>query len=104
MYLANVKQTVITAKLRNYKSSLEKATVNDDATIKVYEALMKGVEEGLDTNHQFISSKRKLLNMDKIHMYDLYVNPFEQKEDKISFEEAKKRSERCISYIRKRIW
>ena len=101
MYLANVKQTVITAKLRNYKSSLEKATVNDDATIKVYEALMKGVEEGLDTNHQFISSKRKLLNMDKIHMYDLYVNPFEQKEDKISFEEAKKEVKDALAILGK---
>ena len=101
MYLANVKQTVITAKLRNYKSSLEKATVNDDATIKVYEALMKGVEGGLDTNHQFISSKRKLLNMDKIHMYDLYVNPFEQKEDKISFEEAKKEVKDALAILGK---
>ena len=101
MYLANVKQTVITAKLRNYKSSLEKATVNDDATIKVYGALMKGVEEGLDTNHQFISSKRKLLNMDKIHMYDLYVNPFEQKEDKISFEEAKKEVKDALAILGK---
>ena len=101
MYLANVKQTVITAKLRNYKSSLEKATINDDATIKVYEALMKGVEDGLETNHQFISSKRKLLNMDKIHMYDLYVNPFEQKEDKISFEEAKKEVKDALAILGK---
>ena len=45
MYLANVKQTVITARLRNYNSSLEKATDQDDSTIKVYEALMKGVNE-----------------------------------------------------------
>lgn len=101
MYLANVKQTVITAKLRKYKSSLEKATINDDSTIKVYEALMKGTEDGLDTNHQFISSKRKLLNMDKIHMYDLYVNPFEQKEDKISFEEAKKEVKDALAILGK---
>ena len=101
MYLANVKQTVITAKLRKYKSSLEKATINDDATIKVYEALMKGVEDGLETNHQFISSKRKLLNMDEIHMYDLYVNPFEQKEDKISFEEAKKEVKDALAILGK---
>lgn len=101
MYLANVKQTVITAKLRKYKSSLEKATINDDSTIKVYEALMKSTEDGLDTNHQFISSKRKLLNMDKIHMYDLYVNPFEQKEDKISFEEAKKEVKDALAILGK---
>ena len=101
MYLTNVKQTVITSKLRKYKSSLEKATIHDDATIKVYESLMKGVNEGLEVNHEFISLKKKLLNMEEIHMYDLYVNPFEQKEDKISFEDAKKEVKGALAILGK---
>lgn len=90
MYLSNVKQTVITSRLRKYTSSLERATIHDDATIKVYEALMKGVNDGLEINHEFISLKRKLLNMKEMHIYDIYVNPFQEEEDKISFEDAKK--------------
>ena len=90
MYLANVKQTVITAKLRKYASSLEEATIDDDATIRVYETLMEGVNDSLSINHEFIALKKKLLNIKDMHMYDLYVNPFEQKEDHISFEDAKK--------------
>ena len=38
----------------------------------------------------FISLKRKLLNMKEMHIYDIYVNPFQEEEDKISFEDAKK--------------
>ena len=89
MYLSNVKRTVITSKLRKYKSSLERATTNDDSTIKVYEALMQGVNDSLNINHEFVSMKKKLLNTDEVHMYDLYVNPFEETQDEISFEEAK---------------
>lgn len=99
MYLSNVKRTVITSKLRKYKSSLERATTNDDSTIKVYEALMKGVNDSLNINHEFVAMKKKLLEMDEIHMYDLYVNPFEENQDEISFEEAKIQVKEALSIL-----
>ena len=99
MYLSNVKQTVVTSKLRKYKSSLERATTNDDSTIKVYEALMQGVNDSLNINHEFVSMKKKLLNTDEVHMYDLYVNPFEETQDEISFEEAKIQVKEALSIL-----
>ncbi len=89
LYLANVKTDVITSKLRNYESSLEKAVIHDDASIKVYEALIKAIDENIEANYQFIELKRELLNLKELHMYDLYVNPFEEGKDEITFEEAK---------------
>ena len=99
MYLSNVKRTVITSKLRKYKSSLERATTNDDSTIKVYEALMQGVNNSLNINHEFVAMKKKLLEMDEIHMYDLYVNPFEENQDEISFEDAKIQVKEALSIL-----
>ncbi len=99
MYLSNVKQTVITSKLRKYASSLEQATIHDDATIKVYEALMKGVNEGLEINYQFISLKRKLLHIKEMHIYDLYLNPFQEGKNTISFEDAKKEAKSALSVL-----
>lgn len=90
LYLSNVKTTAITSKIRKYSSSLERATDKDDASIKVYEALMEGVNNTLNINHNFISLKRELLKKNDFHMYDLYVNPFEEEKDEITFEEAKK--------------
>ncbi|MCI8641268.1 MAG: oligoendopeptidase F [Clostridia bacterium] len=89
MYLANVKAKVTTAKLRNYKSSIEKAVINDDASIKVYNSLIEAVNENLSVNHEFIKLKKEILNLSEMHLYDLYVNPFEKEKDKITFEEAK---------------
>lgn len=89
MYLANVKAKVTTAKLRNYESSIEEAVINDDASIKVYESLIEAVTENLALNHNFLKLKKKILNLPEMHMYDLYVNPFEEGKDEITFEEAK---------------
>ncbi len=89
LYLANVKTDVITSKLRNYKSSLEKAVIHDDASIKVYESLIKAIDENIESNYKFIELKKELLNLKELHMYDLYVNPFEEEKDEITFEQAK---------------
>lgn len=99
MYIANVKKTSISSKIRNYKSSLENAVINDDSSIKVYESLMKGVNNTLDINHEFISLKKKLLKKDDYHMYDLYVNPFETEKDEISFDEAKNEVLKALSIL-----
>ena len=89
LYLNNVKETVITSRLRKYKSSLEMATKNDDASINVYNSLIETIRENININHKFISLKKKLLNKKDFHIYDLYVNPFETKKDEIVFEDAK---------------
>ena len=90
MYITNVKKTVITAKLRNYESSLDEATDNDEASLKVYDTLMEGVHKGLTANHDYMALKKKLLHLENMHMYDIYVNPFTKSENKIPYEEAKK--------------
>lgn len=76
MYLTNVKQTAIIAKLRKYQSSLEEATDNDEASIKVYDTLIEGVYKGLEANHEYMALKKKLLQLEDMYMYDIYVNPF----------------------------
>ena len=90
LYLSNVKKTAITAKLRKYNSSLEKAVKSDDASIKVYDTLIKSIHENMSVNHKFIDVKKKLLKKNDFHMYDLYVNPFEEGKDEITFEDARK--------------
>ena len=59
LYLANVKATSVSAKLRKYKSSLERAVINDDASLKVYDSLIEAIHDGLKVNHEFIDLKKK---------------------------------------------
>lgn len=89
LYIARVKQDTITAKLRKYSSSLEKAVDNDDSNLKVYNSLIEAVHSEMKANHEFIKLKKELLKKDEMHIYDVYVNPIEAEDDEISFEDAK---------------
>lgn len=90
LYLNNVKQDTKIANLRNYKSSLEKAVDNDEASVKVYDTLLKTVNENLNINHRYTSLKKKLLNVDELHMYDMNYNPFSSKSTLTDIETAEK--------------
>lgn len=89
LYLGRVKTRVTTSKLRNYESSLDAATDADDSNIKVYEALIKSVNENLYINHEYMKLKAKLLGKEKIHSYDMSVNVLDKDDPSIEYENAK---------------
>lgn len=89
LYISRVKQDTITAKLRKYSSSLEKAVENDDSNLKVYNSLINAVHNEMSANYEFIKLKKELLKKDEMHIYDVYVNPIEVQDDDISFDDAK---------------
>lgn len=101
LYLARVKEDTITAKLRKYSSSLEKAVNNDDLNLKVYNSLIEAVHSNINVNHEFIKLKRKLLKKEEMHIYDIYVNPFLISDDTITFEQAKEEVLKALNVLGK---
>lgn len=89
LYLAQVKRMTISANVRNYKSSLDMATNADDSSVEVYDCLIKEVNKNLNLNHEYLDLKRKLLGLEKIHTYDVYVNKLDVEDDHIEYEDAK---------------
>lgn len=89
LYLTRVKSRVISSNLRNYKSSLDAATNNDDSNVNVYETLLEQVNKYMYLNHEYMRLKAKLLDKEKIHMYDVYTNPLEVEENHVEYEDAK---------------
>ena len=99
LYISRVKQDTITAKLRKYSSSLEKAVENDDSNLKVYSSLINAVHNEMSANHEFIKLKKELLKKDEMHIYDVYVNPIEVQDDDISFDDAKNEVIRALQVL-----
>lgn len=89
-YRANVKQEVFYARVRNYGSDLEAALDKSHIPVSVYDNLIQAVHEHLPQMYRYLELRRKLLGVEELHMYDLYV-PLAAGEDgrKISFEQAK---------------
>ena len=86
---ANVKQEYFFAEMRNYKSSLEAALDGGNIPVRVYDGLIEAVHQNLPLMHKYISLRKKLLDVDELHMYDVYVPLVEQTNREYTFEEAK---------------
>lgn len=99
LYLSRVKESVITAKIRKYKSSLDMAVFHDDSTMKVYKSLIDAVHKNLNVNHEFLKLKKELLKQKEMHLYDIYVNPIELKDEEVKFEEAKNQVINSLSVL-----
>lgn len=84
-----IKSEIFYSKIRKYESALEASLFQDDISIDVYNNLIKSVNENLDTLNKYIEIKKKLLNLDEIHMYDLYVPLTDKFDMKIPYESAK---------------
>ena len=89
LYLSRVKKQTITAKLRNYSSSLDMATNADDSSVQVYDCLLKEVNKNLTLNHNYLELKRQMLGIEKIHTYDVYTNTLDVEDKEIKYDEAK---------------
>lgn len=89
LYISRVKKTTISANVRNYKSSLDMATTADDSSVEVYDCLINEVDKNLNLNHRYLELKRKLLNVEKLHTYDVYTNTLDVEDDNIEYEDAK---------------
>ena len=87
-YIANVNKDVYLAKVRKYESCLEKALDGEDVRPKVYENLIKSVDKGLKTLHKYVATRKKILGVKQMHMYDIYTPLVENAELKLDYEDA----------------
>lgn len=89
-YFAHVKQLMFFSNARKYNSTLERALDDTNVPVKVYKNLIKTVNNNLHYMHNYVRLRKKLLNLEELHMYDLYTPIIKSIDTKISFEEAKK--------------
>jgi oligoendopeptidase F len=73
MYSANVNSTMFQAKTRKYNSTLEAALDSNNIPASVYTNVIDTIHKNFDKMHRYVALKKKVLQLDKIHMYDLYT-------------------------------
>lgn len=69
----SIKQSVSIAKLRKYNSAFEASLFKDEISIDVYNTLVNTIHENLNIFHKYYDLKKKVLNLDEFHLYDVYV-------------------------------
>ena len=88
LYNAHVKESTTLAKVRNYKSSIAASTSYDEVTPVTYNNLIASVGKGLQPLYDYYELKRRILGVDKLHLYDVYAPLIGEFEKKYTYEEA----------------
>lgn len=89
MYAANAKQLKFYAEVRNYNSALEMQLFDSNIPVSVYDNLIEAVHEYLPAMYKYVNIRKRVLNVDELHMYDVYVPLTKEVDMKISYDRAK---------------
>jgi oligoendopeptidase F len=85
----NVKAHNFNAKVRHFASAREAALFSNHIPESVYDALVNAVHEGTPLLHKYVSLRKKVLKLQDLRMYDLYVPMVEDVDLKFTYEQAK---------------
>ncbi len=88
LYGGSVKRHVFTAQARGFSSALSSALYPDEIPEKVYENLLAEVDQALPALDEYLEIRKALLQVDELHMYDLYVPMFRDVNFAASYEEG----------------
>lgn len=85
---SSMKNYIFVAKTRKFKSALECSLKPNNIPLEVYDNAIDTINKHLDSLHRYVKIKKKLLGLDEIHMYDLYVPVIDAPKDHIAFEKG----------------
>ena len=85
---SSIKTFNFSAKVRNYKSPLKASLAPNNIPESVYENSIKTINKNLSALHRYVRLKKKLLGLDEMHMYDLYVPVIEMEKENVPYDEA----------------
>ena len=89
MLNASVKADCFFARVRKYETAIESALDDDNVPLTVYDSLIDTVNSYLPEFQRYIRLRKKILGVDEMNMYDLYVPLVAEMDEPISYEEAK---------------
>lgn len=83
-----VRTNIFQAKARNYPSALEASLFHDRVNTTVYESLISSVHDSLPVMHRYYRMKKRLMELDKMHIYDVYTPTVHDVDTQYSISEA----------------
>ncbi|WP_102399757.1 oligoendopeptidase F [Haloimpatiens massiliensis] len=85
---SSIKNFIVTSKTRNFESSLESSLKPNNIPLEVYNNAVETINKHLDSLHRYVRIKKKLLGIEEMHMYDLYVPVIDTPKAHIEFEKG----------------
>lgn len=86
----NMKELSTVAKVSNYSGAIERSLYADEVNVDVYNNLIDSVHSNINYIYDYYKLKKKILGLDELHLYDIYVPIVSDYNKEYSYEEAKK--------------
>ncbi len=84
-----VKTNIFNAKARGYQSAVQSALDANAVPVEVYMSLIQATTENLPrTLHRYVQLRRKVLGLQEVNYYDLYVPMFASSERTVAYEDG----------------
>lgn len=96
-YTASVKADVFLARARKHESAIEAALFPADVPLSVYDGLIAAVEGRLGTLQEYLELRRRILGLDQLSMFDLYVPIVKEAKRPMEYREAYELVERALA-------
>ena len=88
-YSTSVKGDVFQARAHKFEGALEAALHNNGVPVAVYEQLIEAAHEMLPVLKKYLGIRKRVMGVDQLEMYDLYVPITPDVDDDMPYEEAK---------------
>ena len=85
---AQVKADIFHTRQRGYASCRERALSQYNIPVSVYDNLVNAVSEYIPLLNRYVQLRKRMLGLDELHMYDLYVPIVKESGDDISYQQA----------------
>ena len=89
-YLGEIKENSFVTNVKKYNSTLERSLFQDNIPKEVYTNLINTIHDNMNVMYDYMALRKKVLKLDEMHMYDIYVNLVDDINIKVPFEEGKK--------------
>lgn len=88
LYAGSVHQDIFISRARNFSSSLSHALFYDNVSERVYRNLVDTINSNIKTLHKYYSLRKKILGLQELRHYDVYVPLVKNVQKKTSYNEA----------------
>ena len=101
LYAGNVNQDVFITRARGYDSCVQRALYGDKVPVSVYTNLIECVHKNLPKLHEYYSLKKKVLGVEELRHYDVYVPLTKSIKVKTTYDEAVEICRKALSPLGK---
>jgi oligoendopeptidase F len=85
---AQVKADIFYTTQHKYSSCREHALARYNIPLSVYDSLVETVSEHIPLLNRYLKLRKRILQLDQLHMYDLYVPIVEETREEVSYQQA----------------